>query len=114
MPLQTVTHLLSLSLSHSLTRSLQHRHCRLLRDRDTGVSKGLCYIKYPRASAAARAIEELNGKHLHEHLPPLKVQIAEAKGSRKSTRKQYSDEPEDTPARSRLFVVCPRVRWARQ
>jgi hypothetical protein len=87
---------------------VRHRYCRLLRERDSHVSKGLCYIKYSLASSAAQAIEELHGKHISESLPPLKVQIAEAKGGRKA-RKQYSDEPEDTPARSRLFVVCPRV-----
>ena len=94
-------------------------YCKMIRDKQTDDSKGLCYIKYTKASAAAEAIEAMDGKKLNEvtgaigenennsngRSSVLRVQIAEAKGSRK---KQYSKEPEDTPARSRLFVVCPR------
>jgi len=83
-------------------------YCRLLRDKATLESKGICYVKYTKASSAARAIEEMDGKQVGEHTPQIKVQIADAKGSNRLKKKQYSKEPEDTPARSRLFVVCPK------
>lgn len=94
--------------------SLFHRfgdiqYARIVRDRQSNEPKGLGYVKFRKASQAAMAIEEMDGHLLDDRSAPLKVQIAEAKGVRKgTTRKQYSNEPEDTPARSRLFVVCPR------
>jgi len=81
-------------------------YCRLLRDRNTRESKGLCYVKYDKASSAALAIENLNTKQLEEDNVPLKVIIAEAKGATRT--KVDSKEPEDLPPRSRLFVICPK------
>jgi len=71
-----------------------------------GKSKGKGFVKYEKASSAAKAIESLNLKHIPpgtEH--PLVVEIAHPRGKPK---KIYTEEPEDTPARSRLFVVCPK------
>lgn len=82
-------------------------YCRVLRERDSDASKGVCYVKYEKASHAALAIEALHGATVDGCAAPLKVQVAEAKGQARRS-KQYSNEPEDTPPRSRLFVVCPR------
>mmetsp|Transcript_16289 Transcript_16289/g.63504 ORF Transcript_16289/g.63504 Transcript_16289/m.63504 type:complete len:539 (-) Transcript_16289:181-1797(-) len=85
-------------------------YCKAIRDKNTHESKGLCYVKFKKASAAAAAVEEMDGRCLYEHSAPIRVQVADAKGTngRAGKKLQYSKEPEDTPARSRLFVVCPK------
>lgn len=85
-------------------------YCRAIRDKHTNESKGLCYVKFEKASAAAAAVEEMDGRCLYEHSAPIRVQVADAKGTngRAGKKLHYSKEPEDTPARSRLFVVCPK------
>lgn len=85
-------------------------YCRTIRDKHTNESKGLCYVKFTKTSSAAAAVEEMDGRCLYEHSAPIRVQVADAKGSngRAGKKLQYSKEPEDTPPRSRLFVVCPK------
>jgi len=87
------------------------QYCKLIRDRQTQESKGLCYVKFELASSAARAVEAMHGKVLSDASSPLKVMIAEAKRSSPLASSCYSQpsiEPEDTPPRSRLFVVGPK------
>jgi len=81
-------------------------YLRIVRDKTTLESKGIAYAKYEKASSAALAIEHLSGKKFSEDQPALKVLIADAKGSHSS--KFQSKEPEDTPPRSRLFVICSK------
>lgn len=83
------------------------QYCRIIRDKTTGESKGIAYVKYEKASSAALAIENLNGKKLLNDQPALKVMVADSKGSHSSKGSQ-SREPEDTPPRSRLFVICSK------
>lgn len=83
------------------------QYCKVVRDKTTLESKGIAYVKYDKASSAAMAIEALNGKKLLPDQPALKVMVAEAKGSHAS-RQPQSREPEDTPPRSRLFVICSK------
>lgn len=83
------------------------QYCRIIRDKNTGESKGIAYVKYDKASSAALAIEGLNGKKLLNDQPALKVMVAESKGSHGSKGLQ-SREPEDTPPRSRLFIICSK------
>jgi len=83
------------------------QYCKLIKDKATGEAKNIAYAKYDKASSAALAIENLNGKKLSEDQPALKVLIADAKGTRSSPRNQ-SREPEDLPPRSRLFVICQK------
>lgn len=82
--------------------------CKIVRDKTTMESKGIAYVKFDKASSAALAIEGLNGKKLLPDQPALKVMVAEAKGSHNTTRQPQSREPEDTPPRSRLFVICSK------
>lgn len=82
-------------------------YCRSICDKESNTPKGLCYMKFDRASSAALAMEEMDGICLYEHSMPIRVQIADAKGSGRA-KKTYTKEPEDTPPRSRLFVVCPK------
>jgi RNA recognition motif-containing protein len=85
----------------------QLQYCKIIKDKNTGESKGFAYAKYDKASSAALAIESLNGKKISEDQPAFKVMIADAKGTRTNPRAQ-SREPEDLPPRSRLFVICSK------
>eukprot|EP01119_Soliformovum_irregulare_P024111 TRINITY_DN8572_c0_g1_i1.p1 TRINITY_DN8572_c0_g1~~TRINITY_DN8572_c0_g1_i1.p1 ORF type:complete len:505 (-),score=104.98 TRINITY_DN8572_c0_g1_i1:135-1469(-) len=77
----------------------------MIREKPSGESKGVTYIKFRDASSAAMAIEKMNGKKIQEDGAPLKVMIAETKGGQNTSR---STEPEDHPPRSRLFAICPK------
>ena len=48
-------------------------YCRLLHHRHSGESKGLCFVKYAKASEAARAIELMHNKSLEDDPTPLKA-----------------------------------------
>lgn len=45
----------------------------MVKDRMTKENKGICYVKFDKASAAARAIEELDGKTIGDEHKPVKV-----------------------------------------
>lgn len=99
-------------IEKSFNRFGRIEYCRMIKEKKNDPSsssvKSMCYIKYDKTSSAAEAMEEMNGKPLtnsHHHSSPIKIQIAEHKNAKK---KVYSKDPEDTPARSRLFVVCPK------
>lgn len=85
------------------------QYCKVIRDKKTGESKGIAYIKYDKASAAALAIETMNGKSCSiDDQVNYKVMIAEAKTANRSPAPvpvHSSKEPEDIPPRSRLFVI---------
>lgn len=94
-------------LTDAFSRYGNIEYCRSICDKESNTPKGLCYMKFDRASSAALAVEEMDGVCMYEHSMPIRVQIADAKGSGRS-KKTYTKEPEDTPPRSRLFVVCPK------
>ncbi|KAK9825572.1 hypothetical protein WJX74_007012 [Apatococcus lobatus] len=78
--------------------------------------KGVAYIKFRRASAAATAIETMHEAVLNEGRGPLlKVMLAEAPNTRRGSHsRQQSDpegltDPDNIPARSRLFLVVPKT-----
>ena len=48
----------------------------MVKDRMTKENKGICYIKYDKASAAALAIEALDGKTVGDETKPIKVLIS--------------------------------------
>lgn len=90
-------------------------YCKIIRDRQTQASKGYCYVKFTKASGAADALEKADGTVVAGSEFPIKVEIAQAKSSRSGTMPvKFSSEPEDTPPRSRLFVVCPKEMSERQ
>lgn len=74
----------------------------VLKDRVTGDSKGVVYIKFTKTSEAALAMEEMNGKCVGNHPRPLKVMIAHA---REQGSRRESNEEERLV---RLFVVVPK------
>ena len=45
----------------------------MVKDRMTKENKGICYVKYDKASSAALAIENLDGKVLGAEQKPIKV-----------------------------------------
>lgn len=47
----------------------------MVKDRMTKENKGICYIKFDRASSAALAIENLDGKAIGDEPKPIKVCI---------------------------------------
>ena len=81
-----------------------HRHRRLhqVKKRDDKDSNtGIAFVKYTKASEAAKAIEELNGKVLPSSPKPLKVMVAMA--TKHGTGKDSVSEEELI----RLFIrVC--------
>ncbi|CAF1089188.1 unnamed protein product [Rotaria magnacalcarata] len=74
----------------------------MVRDRRSQESKGIAYIKYEKASAAARAMEEMNGTVISPHVRPLKAIIS-------STRREGSvRDPDEHAKMLRLFVVISK------
>ncbi|GMH37093.1 hypothetical protein BSKO_04966 [Bryopsis sp. KO-2023] len=78
--------------------------------------KGVAYVKFDTASAAACAMENLNGAVLNNGRgPKLKVLLAESPNARNNpqTRQQLDLElacdPDNIPPRSRLFLVVPKT-----
>ena len=43
--------------------------------KDVSFRKGIAYVKYEKASAAARAMEEMNGTVIAPHIRPVKVSL---------------------------------------
>eukprot|EP00889_Picochlorum_renovo_P005153 jgi/Picre1/32183/NNA_007529.t1 len=84
--------------------------------------KGVAYVKYTKASAAALAIENLHEATLNGGQGPrLKVMLAESPHARNIPRVQYSEfaaekqplpvsgmDPDNVPPKSRLFMVVPK------
>ncbi|XP_059051368.1 RNA-binding protein 45-like [Achroia grisella] len=58
------------------------------RDRNTGESKGVAYIKYNKTSSAAAAIEELHMKILKNAQKPIKVMVAANKNDIQSNNEE--------------------------
>ncbi|PNH11784.1 RNA-binding protein 45 [Tetrabaena socialis] len=77
--------------------------------------KGVAYVKYDKASAAALAMENLNGAVLNNGRgPKLKVLLAEAPNTSRGmhpprpAEQEISSDPDNIPPRSRLFIVVPK------
>ncbi|XP_064614457.1 RNA-binding protein 45-like [Liolophura sinensis] len=74
----------------------------IVKDRRTNEEKGITYVKFSRASEAALAMEEVNGRTIGSHPKPVKVIIA-------SNRKDGNvRDPREEEKLVRLFVVCPK------
>jgi len=85
--------------------------CKVVYDKTTSESRGVAFIKYDKASAAALAFESMHGVSVLEGTAPLKVMIAEKRNQPQQQRPPKTNnytEPEDIPPRSRLFVVCAK------
>eukprot|EP00891_Asterochloris_glomerata_P003566 jgi/Astpho2/3566/gw1.00057.54.1_t len=79
--------------------------------------KGVAYIKFDKASSAAKAIENMHEAVLNDGRGPLlKVFLAEAPGARWGFPGAYMrldqeilTDPDNMPPRSRLFLVVPKT-----
>ncbi|XP_048003519.1 RNA-binding protein 45-like isoform X2 [Leguminivora glycinivorella] len=69
------------------------------RDRNTGQSKGVAYVKYYKTSNAAAAIEDLHLKKVDKHSKPLKVMVANQK---------HDTDSASEDKYKRLFIKIPR------
>jgi len=74
----------------------------VVKDKSTGDSKGVVYIKFSKASEAALAMEEQNGKCIGNLGKPIKIMIAHS-------REQGSKKDDDPERLLRLFIVIPRT-----
>uniref|UniRef100_T1P7L1 RNA recognition protein n=1 Tax=Musca domestica TaxID=7370 RepID=T1P7L1_MUSDO len=75
----------------------------VVKDKHTGESKGITYIKYAKTSQAARAQEEMNGKTIGSLDRTLKVLVA-------ASRNQGSTKSDNEHEKYvRLFIVCPKT-----
>jgi RNA recognition motif-containing protein len=78
--------------------------------------KGVAYVKFDRASSAALAIENLHEVTLNDGQGPrLKVLLADSPHTRTLTtlpprpmHEELPSDPDNTPPRSRLFMVVPK------
>ncbi|XP_021956223.1 RNA-binding protein 45 isoform X2 [Folsomia candida] len=74
----------------------------IVKEKDSGQSRGIAYIKYSKTSEAAVAMEEMNGKFIGNNAKALKVMIA-------SGREQGSKrETNETERLLRLFIIVSR------
>ncbi|KAL7674339.1 hypothetical protein ACOME3_000620 [Neoechinorhynchus agilis] len=77
----------------------------LVKDRQTGENRGICYIKYEKASEAALAVENLNGNLIDGHSRPLKVLISN------NRRDGSGRDPCEAERMLRLFVLVPKTNF---
>lgn len=74
----------------------------MVEDRKTGEFKGVTYITFSKASEAALAIEELNGRTVGNNPKPLKVILANDK------REGNVRDPNEGERMQRLFIMVPK------
>ncbi|MEE6489764.1 hypothetical protein FKM82_015673 [Ascaphus truei] len=73
----------------------------VVKDKHTNESKGIAFVKYAKSSQACRALERMNGRCLTDDTKPLKVFIAQSRGSSSNKDVEYEDL-------TRIFVVIPK------
>ncbi|KAM4698576.1 RNA-binding protein 45 [Rhinophrynus dorsalis] len=73
----------------------------VVKDKHTKESKGIAFVKFAKSSQACRAMEEMHGRCLSESTKPIKVFIAQSRGS--SNHRDVEDEE-----LTRIFVMFPK------
>ncbi|XP_020387291.1 RNA-binding protein 45 [Rhincodon typus] len=73
----------------------------VVRDKQNKDHKGIAYVKFAKSSQACRAMEEMHGKALTEDTKPIKVFIAQSRGS--GSHRDVEDEE-----LTRIFVMIPK------
>nr|XP_006825569.1 PREDICTED: RNA-binding protein 45-like [Saccoglossus kowalevskii] len=74
----------------------------IVRERNSKESRGVAYVKFAKASQAALAMEEMNGKALGSETKPIKVMMANSRSSGSSRDIDQSEEL------MRLFIIIPK------
>ena len=75
-------------------------YVKCVKDKNTGSTKGLTYIKFAKASAAATALESLEGKKMGSDSRPIKIVIAS---------ERTDGTKEETIVATRLFIKVPKT-----
>ncbi|KAE8580804.1 hypothetical protein XENTR_v10024547 [Xenopus tropicalis] len=73
----------------------------VVKDKQTKESKGIAFVKYAKSSQACKAMEEMHGRCLSESTKPIKVFIAQSRGS--TSHRDVEDEE-----LTRIFVMIPK------
>ncbi|XP_075036648.1 RNA-binding protein 45 isoform X2 [Mixophyes fleayi] len=73
----------------------------VVKDKHTKESKGIAFVKYARSSQACRAMEDMHGRSLNDSTKPIKVFIAQSRGS--TNHRDVEDEE-----LTRIFVMIPK------
>ncbi|EDO43850.1 predicted protein [Nematostella vectensis] len=74
----------------------------VVKDKATKENRGVCYVKFVKASSAALACEEMDGRQIGDDPKPIKAMIAQSKHS--GGKSDFQDQTTMT----RLFVICPK------
>ncbi|KXJ28338.1 RNA-binding protein 45 [Exaiptasia diaphana] len=74
----------------------------MVKDKVTKENRGVCYIKFEKASSAALACEEMDCKQIGDDPKVIKAMIAQSKHS--GSKMDFHDPTTMT----RLFVICPK------
>ncbi|XP_043992777.1 RNA-binding protein 45 [Gambusia affinis] len=74
----------------------------LVKDKQTKEPKGVSYVKFAKSSQACLAMEEMHGKVLQEGTKPIKVFIAQSRGS--ARHRDVEDEE-----LTRIFIMIPKT-----
>uniref|UniRef100_A0A3B5MH92 RRM domain-containing protein n=1 Tax=Xiphophorus couchianus TaxID=32473 RepID=A0A3B5MH92_9TELE len=74
----------------------------LVKDKQTKEPKGVSYVKFAKSSQACIAMEEMHGKVLQEGTKPIKVFIAQSRGS--ARHRDVEDEE-----LTRIFIMIPKT-----
>ncbi|XP_072903235.1 RNA-binding protein 45 [Hemitrygon akajei] len=73
----------------------------VVRDKQSKDHKGIAYVKFNKSSQACKAMEDMHGKALTEDTKPIKVFIAQSRGS--GSHRDVEDEE-----LTRIFVMIPK------
>ncbi|XP_069791917.1 RNA-binding protein 45 isoform X2 [Narcine bancroftii] len=73
----------------------------VVRDKQSKDHKGIAYVKFSKSSQACKAMEDMHGKALTEDTKPIKVFIAQSRGS--GSHRDVEDEE-----LTRIFVMIPK------
>uniref|UniRef100_UPI00398E72B6 RNA-binding protein 45 n=1 Tax=Pristiophorus japonicus TaxID=55135 RepID=UPI00398E72B6 len=73
----------------------------VVRDKQSKDHKGIAYVKFGKSSHACKAMEDMHGKALTEDTKPIKVFIAQSRGS--GSHRDVEDEE-----LTRIFVMIPK------
>lgn len=82
----------------------------LLKDKITGMPRGVAFVRYAKREEAQNAIQNLNGKFLEGCMEPISVRVAEEHGKQKATYYEgWKAGFQMNKGRLCVFCFCERV-----
>merc|ERR1712137_161093 len=82
-------------------------YCKIIRDKITNASKGFCYVKFDRASAAANALERANASLVADSQFPIKIEKA---SSAALALESVNESGQIEDMRVKVLVADPKAR----